>query len=318
MGKRDVLMERMTIDPDKVSGIIVDFLLERVRGQKKKGIVLGLSGGIDSAVAAALAVKAVGAARVHALHLLDRDSSKRSLKYARMVAEQFGVNLEVRDITPMLESQGIYRPLMMRATALLPGLSQLTVYASRLVCRAFGVNPFALVLTHGVTIRGRLNRAAYNALATTFESGFNARHILRRNILESYAAEKNLLLVGAANRSEALVGWFVKDGVDDMPLEPLLGLYKNQVRQLARYLEIPAEIINATPSPDMMKGISDELVIGFSYDKLDKALYALENGFSQDAASSAGISPADFEKVKALNKLSAWKRENQHEYPQSG
>jgi NAD+ synthase len=83
--------------------------------------------------------------------------------------------------------------------------------------------------------------------------------------LESKARAQNWLLLGAANRSEWETGWFVKDGVDDLPYQPLMGLYKTQVRQLGRYLGVPGEIQQQVPSPDMMRGISDEYALGMSY-----------------------------------------------------
>lgn len=102
--------------------------------------------------------------------------------------------------------------------------------------------------------------------------------------MEEYAEKHNLLLVGAANKSELLTGWFAPNGVDDLPVAPILGLYKNQVTQMAEHLNVPNEIINAKPSPDMLKGISDEDIIGFPYDKIDKVAYVVENGLPQQHA----------------------------------
>jgi len=90
--------------------------------------------------------------------------------------------------------------------------------------------------------------------------------------------EKNLLCLGTANRSESFVGWFIKDGIDDFPIEAILGLYKNQVYQLARFLKVSEEILKEAPSPDMYKGMGDEDLIGYSFQKIDRVAYVLEHG----------------------------------------
>jgi len=92
---------------------------------------------------------------------------------------------------------------------------------------------------------------------------------------------ENRLVVGAANKSEYKIGYFVKHGCDGATdIMPLLNLYKTQVRELARYLDIPSRIIKKPPSPDVMPGLTnDEEVISISYEKLDLILLALEKGW---------------------------------------
>jgi NAD+ synthase len=152
-------------------------------------------------------------------------------------------------------------------------------------------------------------------IASAIEEGFNIRHRTRRKVLEEYAQFYNLLLIGCANRSESFVGWFVKDGVDDLPIETILGLYKNQVRQLARYLGVPPEILEEAPSPDMFKQIGDEDVIGYPYGKIDKVAYVVENDLDPQLAFDEGVTPEELEEIKKIHTLSEWKRENPHEYP---
>ena len=152
-------------------------------------------------------------------------------------------------------------------------------------------------------------------IAKHIEHGFNDRHITRRKILEDYAEKHNLLLFGAANRSESFVGWFVKDGVDDLPVELLLDLYKSQVRQLGEYLGVPSEILGEAPSPDMLVGIGDEDLIGHKYTIIDKVAYVTENNLSPQIAYDDGVSEEEFNRIIELNKLSQWKRANTHSYP---
>ncbi|MDI6814538.1 MAG: hypothetical protein QMC90_00425, partial [Dehalococcoidales bacterium] len=227
-------MDRMVIDCEKVSNIIVSFLQKKVAEEKKDGIVLGLSGGIDSAVSAMLATKAVGPSKVYAFHLFDRDSQTKFKDYAQNLANKLGINYEVKDITESVKAQGIYKPLIMRIIPFSPALNRLFVYLSQLIYYLiFRESPFILTLKRGEPGKNRGTGILYRSLVGSIEEGCNVRHIQRRKILENYASERNLLLIGAANKSEFSVGWFVKNGVDDLPLEPLLGLYKNQMRQLA-------------------------------------------------------------------------------------
>jgi NAD+ synthase len=99
-------------------------------------------------------------------------------------------------------------------------------------------------------------------------------------LLYLYAELENRLVVGAANKSEYQIGFFVKHGCDDASdIMPLLNLYKTQVRELAYYLNIPSRIIKKPPSPDLIPGLDDEEALGISYEKMDLILLALEKGW---------------------------------------
>ena len=113
----------------------------------------------------------------------------------------------------------------------------------------------------------------------------------------------------------AYIGYFVTNGVDDLPVAPILGLYKNQVFQLAAYLNIPKEITNAVPSPDMLKGVSDEDVMGLTYDKIDKVAYVVEHNLPKKIARQNGISSKDFQKIILRHSSTAAKHINKHEFP---
>ena len=306
----------MSIDPQQVSTIVIDFLKLKIQQTHSDGICLGLSGGVDSAVLATLAVRTVGASAVHSLHLHDRDSNPRSLGLARDLARQLGIHFEARSITLILKEQGAYASSVVRLAGCSPRLARGVIWTGWCVYRCLAKeNPFNLVLRRGEPLKGRLARGIYDVLAGSVENSFSARHITRRKLLEGHAAKGNLLVVGAANRTEWLTGWFVRDGVDDLPIEPLLGLYKTQVYELARFLEVPVAIINQAPSPDMLPGLTDEAVLGFRYEKLDAVLHHLEHRAEEVATLPLDISPYDVEQIHRLWELSAWKRSTQHEYP---
>src|SRR4030042_6464877 len=106
-GRRSIAV-MMAIDPEKVSNTIVNFLIEKLNDQRASGILIGLSGGIDSAVVTMLALRAVGPKNVFTLHLFDRDSQSRFLEHAKGLADKLGIHFEIRDITSLEEEAGIY------------------------------------------------------------------------------------------------------------------------------------------------------------------------------------------------------------------
>lgn len=298
----------LKIDAQRAVTGIQDHIQNLVSKYSARGVLIGLSGGIDSSVLSALAVRALGKDSVHLSHLYDRDSERESRHKAQLVANWLGLGLEVRNIEPPMRERGIYAPLIMRIVALSRFLNR---HLLDKWCRLMlGEPPFISTLHGG--FKGRFKRWAYNSSVRHIEAGFNARHILRREILEKQAEEHNRLLLGAANRSEYLVGWFVKGGIDDLPLSPLIGLYKTQVQQLAVYLSLPSEIQNQTPSPDMIKGVSDESALGMGYFKIDMVLDSLERGLLEGPIMAAGITKREISLVRQMNRLSAWKRESEH------
>ena len=121
-------------------------------------------------------------------------------------------------------------------------------------------------------------------------------------LLYYYGELENRLVVGAANKSEYEIGYFVKHGCDDATdIMPLINLYKTQVRELARYLSIPSRIIEKAPSPDILPGIIDEEAIGIPYEKLDLVLLALKKGWEMgEIARSVGIDEKKVIYVRSL------------------
>jgi NAD+ synthase len=305
----------MVIDCESVSETIMNFIRNKMLDEGRDGLSLGISGGVDSAVTAFLAARALDdPADLHGLNLTDRDSQDKFKNYAGMLAESLGITYRAMDISPYIRDQGAYRPTIMRLIPYSRILNEMILFSNKLGSRLFyGESPFVVTLKRENPSQMRFGMVA--GIAKDIENSFDARHIRRRKILEEYSEENNLLLLGAANRSESFVGWFVKDGVDDLPNETLLGLYKNQVRQLALYLGVPDYILGETPSPDMFKGICDEEIIGHSYDTIDRVAYVVENDLPETVAIEDGISPKEFNQIKRLHELSAWKRASEHDYP---
>lgn len=308
----------LRIYEEKTLAAIGHYLEGLVGANERRGTVLGLSGGIDSALLATLLVRIYGPEWVHGVYLYDQDSDSRLAVNARSLAENLGIRFSTRSIEPEMRVQGIYHPLPMRITRRWAILNR---FLYRLYTILAGESPFMTTLRIGsaemdeMDSRYKFYRNAYKAT----EKAFNTRHIFRRRILEQLAEESNAILLGAANRSEWKIGWFVKDGVDDVAHQPLKGLYKTQIRQLSEYLSLPSQIRIQKPSPDMRKGITDEFAIGMSYQQLDILLDHLQSGKDRAILNKEGLDERRLATVRELNRLSAWKRgENEVIFPVDG
>jgi NAD+ synthase len=303
----------LKIDEGRAAEGIEKYIRDLLDQHSARGILIGLSGGLDSAVLSTLAVRALGKGLVHVCYLYDRDSEKDSQHRARLVADRLGLELHLHNIDQAMQEKRIYAPLIVRLSGISGFLSRCLVNRSyRLI---FAESPFVSTLRQSEFDGHRLKKLVYKSTLRHIEAGFNARHIYRREVLEKQAEDRGWLLLGAANRSECLIGWFVKGGIDDLPLSPLMGLYKTQVRQLAAYLGIPSEIRSRIPSPDMMKGLTDEFVLGINYSTIDVVLDGMDRGLSDEEMIACGIARKQISRVRELNRLSAWKRESKHAHP---
>lgn len=303
----------LKIDEKRAVEGIEKYIQKLVAERSAKGVLIGLSGGVDSALLATLAVRALGKERVHVSYLYDRDSEKDSERKARLMADWLGLELEIQDIEPTMKEKRIYAPLIMQLSAISGFTSRHFINNSyRLL---FAETPFMSSLRQGKFEGHWFKKLVYNFTVRHIAAGFNARHICRREFLEKRAKDQNLILLGAANRSECLVGWFVKDGIDDLPLSPLMGLYKTQIRQIAIYLGLPSEIQNQVPSPDMMKGITDEFAMGISYNRIDIIMDGMDRGLIDEEMISAGVTMKEISRVREMNHLSDWKRKSKHTEP---
>lgn len=304
-----VFEQVLAIDARSECTKIERYIRELFKSKGSKSTVIGLSGGIDSAVLASLAVRAVGADKVYGYHLYDRDSSKESKAKAKLISEWLGIELRYEDITPVMQKMKIYSPLIMRVLSFSGFINS---RLNRLLRRG---DAFLFTLSRGNFGNNRIKRFLYNRTIGQIEAAFNVRHIYRRQFLEEKSKEENCLILGAANRSEFLTGWFVKGGIDDLPYSPIIGFYKTQVLELARYLGLPREIQLQIPSPDMAKGVTDEDAMGIKYKTLDIILHCIEGGMPDEEIISRGIRREDLRLVSTMNNLSEWKRNPENTQP---
>jgi len=288
-------VEELSIDTGAVTKELVQFISYEARRLNRHGVVVGVSGGVDSAVVAALATRALGPEKVLGLIMPELDSAPRSKRYALTLARQLGTRCKVVGLTGVLALMGVYRKLPLW----LLGMRRLKANVVRRYWGEFaqelgeGETPFSAVMVGTEELRAPwLNEAvAYHRVKVR----------LRMLLLYYYAELNNLLVLGTCNKTEKMIGFFVKHGDAAADAVPLEGLYKTQVRELARFLSIPEEIMVRPPSPDLLPGITDEYAIGLDYETLDRILSRLEKGMGSEAiAPDLGL---DLSLVKYVGKL---------------
>lgn len=273
---KDILRIDGEAEADRISA----FIRQQVSAQKRKGAVVGISGGIDSALAAALCVKALGKDKVLGLVLPEKESNPVSAEYALRHASRLGIDTISIDITPVLESLGTYQKRDEVIKQIFPEYSP--HYKSKItlppdLLARDSLNFFSLKIEDD---RGNVKSARLdNYSVQTIIAATNTKQRARMIHLYYYAEMKNYLVCGTTNRSENIQGFFVKYGDGGVDIEPLAHLYKTQVYQLSDYLGVNREIREREPSPDTYSFTQsdEEFYFRMPYDILDLLLYAWEN-----------------------------------------
>ena len=294
--KLEELKSELRVHPEELSLSLENFIREYVEKLERDGVIMGLSGGIDSAVLAALCKRAVGPERTLALMMPEKDSEEEHMRDALNFAKELGVETKLINITPYLRKLGVYRLAPLSKIPFSHKLrGSLIKRAYNFYERKTGENPFSASIAG---VKGK----EFGSFISKRNAYYRIKHRMRMVLLYLYGELGNKLVAGAANKSEYQIGYFVKHGCDDATdIMPLLNLYKTQVRELARYLNIPSRIIEKPPSPDILPGIIDEEVIGIPYEKLDLILLALEKAW--EIVEIAKVLEIEEEKVVYVKKL---------------
>jgi NAD+ synthase len=265
----------------------------------RRGLVVAISGGIDSSVCAALAVRALGPARVFTLILPEQDSSDDSAARATLLADHLGVRTETVDIAPTLAAIGCYSA---RDNAVLNALPE------------FGEGwKFKIVIDGGT--EGRFNRFLLVARSPqgvvherelalddylTIVAATNFKQRIRKTLEYFHADRLNYAVVGTPNRVEYDQGFFVKNGDGSADVKPIAHLYKTQVYGMANFLELPERVRQAVPTTDTysLDQGQDEFYFALPYQQMDLALWALNNGRpAAELAAALGVDQARAEAV---------------------
>ena len=259
---------------------------------KRRGLVIAMSGGIDSSVSAALCVKALGTQKVFGLLLPETDSSSKSASRGKILAEHLNIEYLVVDIAKTLEAIDCYQWRDNAIKDIFPGYGM--NWKNKIIIDGGTkgkINHFHLVVQspEGELFKKRLDLKNYLQIV----AATNFKQRIRKTIEFFHADRLNYAVVGTPNRVEYDQGFFVKNGDGSADLKPIAHLYKTQVYALARYLNLPDEICNATPTTDtysLPQG-QDEFYYSLPFDKMDLALWAHNHNLpAQKLADMIGIS----------------------------
>jgi NAD+ synthase len=291
----------LKLDAAREAERLVSTIRRQIFGElRRKGAVLGLSGGIDSSLTAALCARALGAEKVAGLLLPEADSSPDSLRLGRMLADSLGIKTILEDITPILEAAGCYRRRDEAIRSLIPDYTH--EYRSKIVVtppdESCPYTFFSVVVESPSreTKSVRLTLEAYRGIiaATNFKQRV-------RSMMGYYHADRlSYAYIGTPNLLEYDQGFFVKNGDGAADLKPIAHLYKTQVYQLAEYFNIPGEIQRRPPSTDTysMEQSQEEFYSSIPLHEMDLCLWGKNHGWpTEKIAVAVGRSQEQVERV---------------------
>jgi NAD+ synthase len=298
---RTLTVEALRLDASAAVDEIAERLRETVyRDLRRRGAVVGLSGGVDSSLVAFLCARAFGSERVLGLLMPEGESAPDTLDLSRLSAEAAGVETVVEDITPILTAAGCYERRDAAIRTVLPEYGERwkakIVLPSLLGGSRYSLFSVVAESPEGERREARLTAEAYREVvaATNFKQRV-------RKMLEYHHADRlDYAVVGTPNRLEYDQGFFVKNGDGSADVKPIAHLYKTQVYQLSEHLGVPAEIRERLPTTDTyaLEQSQEEFYFSVPFDKLDVCLYAWNQGLTAEAAAGAtGLDVAVVERV---------------------
>jgi NAD+ synthase len=249
---------------------------------RRHGGVLGISGGVDSSAVLALCVRAFGPERVVALMMPDKDSETQSEPLARQLAERFGVEAILEDVTPALEGFGCYSRRDLAIKRVFSEYDPDAGYKAKIVLpnnvlKESTLNFFSvtIVTPDGEEKSKRLSTPEF--LQIVAASNFKQRS--RMATLYYHAEARNYAVIGTANKNEHNQGFLVKYGDGGVDIQPIAHLYKTQVYQLAEYLGVPEEIRQRPPTSDTYSAhqTQEEFFFRLPFETMDMLWYAQEH-----------------------------------------
>jgi len=293
---KDVLIIDLEVEAQRIAGEIRRIVAHDL---KRRGLVVALSGGIDSSCVAGLAVKALGPSKVFGVHMPERDSSGETLRLSQSVSTTLGFESTVEILTPILEGFGCYQRRDEAIRQVFPDYGP--GWKSKIVLPGLeggALNVYSIVVQtpDGKTHKERLPLKAY--LQIVAATNFKQR---TRKTLEYYHADRlNYGVTGTPNRLEYDQGFYVKGGDGLADVKPIAHLYKTQVYAMAKHLGIPADICGRAPTTDtysLAQG-QDEFYFSLPYAQMDLAMWAKNHGVPPiEAAPVIGITPDQVERV---------------------
>jgi NAD+ synthase len=284
---------QLQLDPAEETRRIATHVREQVLHLlRRRGVVVGLSGGIDSSVTAALCSIALGPDRVQAVFMPESESDPESLRLGRKVVERFGIRSVLEDIGPILSASGCYerRDEFIRRVVpqFGPGWRCKLVLGGALKSTGYNITSLEVQSPEGQRQRLRLPLEVYLGIV----AAANMKQRVRKQIEYYHADRLNYAVAGTPNRLEYDQGFFVKNGDGAADLKPIAHLYKSQVYRIADHLGVPEEICRRPPTTDTwsLAQSQEEFYFALPYQQMDLCLYGLNNGLAaEDVARAARL-----------------------------
>jgi NAD+ synthase len=270
----------LRIDPAHEAGIVKEFMLAATKGiPKRDGIIVGVSGGIDSAVVISLAVAAVGKDNVMALILPEKESNPVSAQYAKKIIDQLGVEHRTVELTNAVGAFEAYKNRDAVIKEIFPEYDEtykFNIFLPQNILDVDRYNFYTLRIDNGKGSHKekRLTKKQFLAVTATANVKIRSRMIA----LYYWGEQNNYLVAGTTNKTEFILGDYCKHGDGGTDVEGISHLYKLQIYQLGKYLNVPREILERTPSPDTFSlPVSDkDFYFCLPFEILDPLLYAWE------------------------------------------
>jgi len=284
---------------DKICNKLKEDVLKRF---KRYGAVIGISGGIDSSVTLALAVRALGSERVFGIMLPEMDSSSESELLARQLAAKFNVNNVIENISGALDGFGCYKRRDEAVKRVVPSYNPETDKMKVVIPKDFinkslpPVHYVSVTFNDGTEMVERLPLKEY--LQIVAASNFKQRS--RMSMLYYYGESMHYCVIGTPNKHEVQQGFFVKNGDSGADVMPISNLYKTQVYQIGEYLGVTEEILKRTPTSDTYSAeqSQEEFFFQMPFKTMDLLWYGYENNYDpNEVASVLEMSREEVEKV---------------------
>jgi NAD+ synthase len=272
--------DSINIDVKEETSRIKEFIKNTIHNSlKKRGAVIGLSGGIDSSVVTALCVEALGKDKVIAILMPEKDSSPESKEFAMKIIDKYGIPYIIEDMTDAVHGLGCYKKRDEAVKRIFPEYNsgyKMKIYLPKEDDKIKKLNVFHISVTSpgGKEKSARLPLKEY--LQIVAASNFKQRS--RMSMLYYHAEANNYAVVGTANKNEHAQGFFVKYGDGGVDLKPIIHLFKTQIYQLAEHLGIPFDIINRVPTSDTYSAeqTQEEFFFKVPFAVMDRIWYGWE------------------------------------------
>lgn len=319
--KEIIIIRDIEAMADHLGAMLKDEIFFKIR---RKGAVVGISGGIDSSVTMALAAKYLEPQRVFGVMMPEKDSSPDSENLAEKLAAKFGVEAVVENIRPALEGFKCYERRDEAIKKVFPEFNPLTD-KSKIGINQTGLNQKLPPVFHLTVIDKSGTQQSKiipvkEYLQIVAASNFKQR--CRMSMVYYYAEKMHYAVLGTANKHEIDQGFFVKFGDGGADMYPLANLYKTQVYQLAAYLGVTQEIIDRTPTTDTYSAeqTQEEFFYQLPFDVMDLMWYGFENGYpTAEVAEVMGKTPEEvqiiFENFARKIKTTEYLRANPYYFP---